>query len=239
MKIAYSDPHHSCAPAPGADTHPPRDHGLSDGVSGTDPGSTASSLIRGVKALDPAAWRRLAAVYGPLVYRWAHGPACAAMTRPTSLRKCSAPWSPSPDPPARPAWRHLPRLALDHHPQQSPRLLRAAGPTTLRRPAGRPRELLLLVADDDSGSSSSAPAQDGPLRRAVELVRAEFEQRSWLAFWRVTVEGRPAAAVAAELGLTTNAVYLARSRVLRRLREVLSGDELGSGDGSSGGPGRA
>jgi hypothetical protein len=38
------------------------------------------------------------------------------------------------------------------------------------------------------------------------------------------VNGRPASAVAAELGLTVNAVYVARSRVLRRLREYL--DEL-------------
>src|SRR5687768_5002943 len=43
----------------------------SDVAGGADPGSTASSLVAGVKALDPAAWRRLAALYGPLVYGWA------------------------------------------------------------------------------------------------------------------------------------------------------------------------
>jgi RNA polymerase sigma-70 factor, ECF subfamily len=39
----------------------------------------------------------------------------------------------------------------------------------------------------------------------------------WHACWQRTVEDRPAA----ELGLTVNAGYVARSRVLRRLREEL------------------
>jgi RNA polymerase sigma-70 factor (ECF subfamily) len=39
----------------------------------------------------------------------------------------------------------------------------------------------------------------------------------------VVVDGRPADAVAADLGLTANAVYLARGRVLRRLRAELAG----------------
>ena len=39
----------------------------------------------------------------------------------------------------------------------------------------------------------------------------------------MVVEGRPADAVAAELGITPNAVYLARGRVLRRLRAELAG----------------
>ena len=208
-----------------------------DGVSGTDPGSTASSLVRGVKALDPDAWRRLAAVYGPLVYGWARR---AGLNRDDAaditqeafravVAKC-------------PTLRHG-RLG-DTFRGWLWTITRNKVRDFWRGQADHPavggsssREFLLLVADDDSGSSSGPPpAQDGPLRRAVEFVRAEFEARSWQAFWRVTVEGRPAAAVAAELGLTPNAVYLARSRILRRLREVMCGDGIGSGDGTSGGP---
>jgi RNA polymerase sigma-70 factor (ECF subfamily) len=58
--------------------------------------------------------------------------------------------------------------------------------------------------------------------RALELMRAEFQPATWKACWEHAVAGRPAAEVAAELGLSVNAVYLATSRVLRRLRQELS-----------------
>jgi RNA polymerase sigma-70 factor (ECF subfamily) len=56
-------------------------------------------------------------------------------------------------------------------------------------------------------------------RRALECVRGEFEPRTWQAFWRAFVDGHAPADIAADLGLTVNAVYLAKSRILRRLRE--------------------
>jgi RNA polymerase sigma-70 factor (ECF subfamily) len=59
--------------------------------------------------------------------------------------------------------------------------------------------------------------------RALALMQAEFQPPTWRACWEVVVEGRPAAEVAAELGLSVNAVYLAKGRVLRRLREELDG----------------
>ncbi len=58
-------------------------------------------------------------------------------------------------------------------------------------------------------------------RRALELIRSEFEERSWQAFCRVVVEGQSPADVAAALGMTRNAVYIAKARILRRLRETL------------------
>jgi RNA polymerase sigma-70 factor, ECF subfamily len=59
--------------------------------------------------------------------------------------------------------------------------------------------------------------------RALQLARKEFAPATWQAFWGVVVEGRPAIDVATECGLSANAVYLARGRVLRRLRESLEG----------------
>ncbi len=56
-------------------------------------------------------------------------------------------------------------------------------------------------------------------RRSLELVRGEFEPRTWQMFWRSVVDGLATAAVAAELAATTAAVRQARSRVLRRIRE--------------------
>ena len=59
--------------------------------------------------------------------------------------------------------------------------------------------------------------------RALELMQSEFQPTTWRACWEVVVSGRPAAAVAAELGITVDSVYAAKSRVLRRLRKELEG----------------
>ena len=59
--------------------------------------------------------------------------------------------------------------------------------------------------------------------RAMEVMRAEFEPTTWKACWELAALGRPAGEVARELGLTVNAVYLAKSRVLARLRRELEG----------------
>src|SRR5262249_16750211 len=56
-------------------------------------------------------------------------------------------------------------------------------------------------------------------QRALELVRAEFEQRTWRAFELTVIEDRTTADVAQELCMTVNNVRQAKSRVLRRLRE--------------------
>ena len=58
--------------------------------------------------------------------------------------------------------------------------------------------------------------------RALELMQSEFQPTTWRACLEV-VSGRPAAEVAAELGITVDAVYAAKSRVLRRLRKELEG----------------
>jgi RNA polymerase sigma-70 factor (ECF subfamily) len=61
------------------------------------------------------------------------------------------------------------------------------------------------------------------LGRALRLMADDFELPTWRACWETVVCGRPAAEVAVELGLTVNAVYLAKARVLARLRQDLRG----------------
>jgi RNA polymerase sigma-70 factor (ECF subfamily) len=63
---------------------------------------------------------------------------------------------------------------------------------------------------------------DEQLLAAVAIIQTEFESLSWRAFWMVTVEGRSAVDVAFELGMTRNAVYLAKSRILKRMRDALT-----------------
>lgn len=59
--------------------------------------------------------------------------------------------------------------------------------------------------------------------QALEIMRDEFQPSTWKACWETVVGGRKASEVAHELGLSVNAVYLAKSRVLRRLRDELDG----------------
>jgi len=59
--------------------------------------------------------------------------------------------------------------------------------------------------------------------RAMKLVQGDFAPATWQAFRRQVLDGAAPAAVAAELGLSQNAVLLAKSRVLKRLRTELAG----------------
>jgi RNA polymerase sigma-70 factor (ECF subfamily) len=51
------------------------------------------------------------------------------------------------------------------------------------------------------------------------LVRGNFEDTTWRAFWLTVVEEQTAADAAAQLGLSAGAVRIAKSRVLKRLRQ--------------------
>ena len=61
------------------------------------------------------------------------------------------------------------------------------------------------------------------LRCLLDLMEREFEPDTVRAFRRLAVDGAPAAEVARELGTTVGAVYVAKSRVLRRIREEADG----------------
>jgi RNA polymerase sigma-70 factor (ECF subfamily) len=61
------------------------------------------------------------------------------------------------------------------------------------------------------------------MARLLEIIKPEFTATTWQAFERSALQERPAAEVGAELGLTANAVWVARSRVMRRLREEARG----------------
>lgn len=58
-------------------------------------------------------------------------------------------------------------------------------------------------------------------RQLLLTVQAEFEPRTWQAFWEVVVQARQSADVANDLQMSIGAVYMAKSRVLKRLRQEL------------------
>jgi RNA polymerase sigma-70 factor (ECF subfamily) len=79
--------------------------------------------------------------------------------------------------------------------------------------------------------SAPARSEDGPeaewereyqrrlSARAMERVQHEFQASTWQAFWKTAVEGLPAADAGKDLGMTAGAVYVAKSRVIARLRD--------------------
>lgn len=91
---------------------------------------------------------------------------------------------------------------------------------------------LAEVSDEDSAADGLEwEFRRAAFRHAAEIVRPEFREASWLAFWRTAVDAQPAERVAAELRLSVGAVYTARSRVLKRLRETVNEIDLDdSGD---------
>jgi RNA polymerase sigma factor (sigma-70 family) len=60
-------------------------------------------------------------------------------------------------------------------------------------------------------------------RWAAERLRDEFRGNTWAAFWETAVEGERAQGVANRLGMSVGAVYMARSRVVARLKQVIEG----------------
>ncbi len=54
---------------------------------------------------------------------------------------------------------------------------------------------------------------------AMEQVQPEFQESTWRAFWLTAVQGQPAGDVAQQLNLSSGAVYVAKSRVLARLKQ--------------------
>jgi RNA polymerase sigma-70 factor (ECF subfamily) len=73
--------------------------------------------------------------------------------------------------------------------------------------------------DADDERQAELEYQRCLFRWAAERVRHEFQDSSWQAFWRTHVDGQNCKAVAAELDMSLEAVYMARGRVLARLRQ--------------------
>lgn len=186
-------------------------------------GSTPSSLVAGVRSHDPEAWKRLSRVYGPVVYGWARraglqGPDAADITQDVFravLNRADRLRHDRPDDTFRGwLWAVTRNTIRDHWRRRS--VTAVGGSDALER--------LQNVPETDI-SSDALSTGTGRLNEAVAKVQDEFEATSWTAFWRTMVDGQAVARVAEELGISANAVYVARSRILRRLREVLAADK--------------
>jgi RNA polymerase sigma-70 factor (ECF subfamily) len=179
-------------------------------------------LLDRVKAQDPKAWGQLAQLYGPLVYQWCRGRGLQAVDAEDVLQEVFLTVAARINDFRRQRegdtfrgwlWVITFNKLGDWMRQQAHRET-AVGGSEAQKVLQQHAELETLPATE--------PSPTGDLyHRALALIRSEFEERTWQAFWRIVGEGQQPANVAADLGMARNAVYLAKSRILRRLREVL------------------
>lgn len=93
----------------------------------------------------------------------------------------------------------------------------------LRSPGGNDAVSLMLDQLEDPDSALSKMWDDEHDRyltkRLLEHIKPLFEAKTWTMFQKTALDGQSAATVAAELGVSENAVFIARSRVMAKLRE--------------------
>jgi RNA polymerase sigma-70 factor (ECF subfamily) len=81
-------------------------------------------------------------------------------------------------------------------------------------------ELLAGVeAESNRGAGTTDQATKLVFDAIVQMVKGQFSEQDWRAFWKFVVDGNTAAEVATELGISRNQVYLAKSRILHRIRK--------------------
>jgi RNA polymerase sigma-70 factor (ECF subfamily) len=188
--------------------------------------TSVSLLQRLQERPDPESWQRLVDLYTPLLRQWLRRQAVAdadaddlaqdvlavVVRRLPDFRHNQRPG----------AFRHWLRTILahrlgDHWRAQKSRPV-ATGDSDFQRQ--------LEQLEDPASALSQLWDQEHDrhvVHRLLELLEPHFEPATLRAFQRLVRDGARAAEVAAELGISVNAVLLAKSRVLRRLRQEARG----------------
>ena len=195
----------------------------------SDPSATSISLIELAKTNDSEAWRKLAEIYTPLVFSWARRGGLQDQDAADLLQDVF----------------RLVSKNLGRFEKVSPQDTFRGWLWTITRnevrgyyrKLARPHEIA-QGGSDAKNQMSDIPdwvtdEADGDeierdesteiqlIRGAVDLIRQDFQDNTWNAFWRSTVEGESTAEIAADLNMKPNAIRQAKLRVLSRFREVL------------------
>lgn len=184
-------------------------------------------LLNQLQQNEDAAWDRLIRLYAPLIYHWCrilHVPeqdisdifqeVFHALAKNISKFKKEKPGD------TFRGWlRTITRNKVYDHFRKNGVQPQAVGGTDANfRMSQHAAELL----DDPTEEET---AQHQLFLRALDLIRADFAERTWNAFWQVVVDGKTPKETGQTLGMTPGAVRVAKSRVLHRLRQEL-GDLL-------------
>jgi RNA polymerase sigma-70 factor (ECF subfamily) len=186
---------------------------------------TSFSLLNRLRLKpDAESWRRLVELYTPLIHAWLRRNGVATSDADDLTQDVMAV-----------VVRELPRFEHNQRPGAFRSWLRTITVNRLRmqwrsrRPIATGDSDFLKMLDELQDPNSGLSRQwdrehdEHVARRLMELVEPQFEPATWNAFRRVVFDGVKAATVAAELGISVNAVLLAKSRVLARLRKEMEG----------------
>jgi RNA polymerase sigma-70 factor (ECF subfamily) len=196
-----------------------------DHAAGPPPASaTSRTLVARVQANEPAAWERLVGLYAPLVVAWCRRAGLKDQDAADVFQDVF-----------QAVVAYVGRFRRDRESDTFRGWLRRIVQNKVRdhfRRLGREAQgvggssagdRLARLPEPPDAPDELAPedAERGLFAQALGLIRGEFEERTWAAFWQTAVEGRPPKEVAADLAMSPGAVRVAKSRVLRRLREEL------------------
>jgi RNA polymerase sigma factor (sigma-70 family) len=188
------------------------------------PATRQSLLVRLKDPQDGQAWAEFVAIYGPLIDRLARARGfqeadAADLVQEVFRTVAGAIDRYDPDP-ARGSFRGwLCRIARNL-------MINLLAARRIRPQAtgdSNVREMLERVPAPDSAETAQFDAE---FRRrlfhwAADQVRGEFRESTWKAFWLTAVDGQEPGAAAEAVGISVGAVYIAKSRVMARLRAVI------------------
>ncbi len=186
----------------------------------TGPETRPSLLIRLRNPRDDQAWTEFAALYEPVIYR---------MSKARGLQ----------DADAREVVQEVllsVTSAIEHFDVDAPgsfrgwltRITRNATVDHFRRRDAKIRGISNRHADLDQMPAANELGDEFDRSRrqqlflwAASVVRRRTGEANWIAFWNTSVEGKPVQEVATELGINEGAVYVARCRILKRIRDLV------------------
>lgn len=179
---------------------------------------TSLSLLQAMVDMDnQGAWSRFDHIYRPLIRRWIGRYIRDDAVMDDVVQETMTNLI-----------RGLPRFEHNQRPGAFRAWLKVVTVNQIRRywrannrwPFDGPDELAEVVSPDGDLSRQWDQEHDlHVLGKLVDRVRVEFSQSTWRAFRAVVLRGETPQEVADRLGMTVNAVYVARSRFLQRLRQ--------------------
>lgn len=189
-----------------------------------DPLTHHSLLIRLHDAEDRAAWDEFYAVYQPLIFRLARArgfqDADANEVVQEVLLKVSrsiGTYTPNHDGPSFRGWlaKITRNQTLNRLRQRAPQTI---GGTSFHR---RLENRAVEGNEDQAQREFEYEHRRQAFLWAAEQLRNRFSELNWRAFWLTCVEGKPVPDVARELGISTGQIYVARCRVIARIKEMV------------------
>lgn len=188
--------------------------------------TSISMLQRLQQADDPDTWNRLVALYAPLLRSWLQKYDVQATDTDDLMQEVLMAVSsdlPTFEHSGRPgAFRAWLRSMMVNRLRN---FWRARGRRPLAR-GGSDLEHRLSQLDDPASEMSQIWNQQHDLhvaKQLLEMTKPNFTDETWTAFSRVAIQGHRPGTVAEELGISVNAVFIAKSRVLSRLRQEAAG----------------